>query len=174
MALEKKVKQGRLDWLNFAYGVGAAIVIIGAMFKFLNYPYASEALLVGLLTEAIVFFISAFELKKEDVMYKWEKIFPQLTREGETRVEQLEQMLDKANMDPMIIERLTRSIEKLEENVGKMNGISETVSLNEHIVRMKQTSENFEREITKLNTSISEMNAYYMKMLEVMGNKKSA
>jgi gliding motility-associated protein GldL len=154
--------------------VGAAIVIIGAMFKFLNYQGANTALLVGLLTEAIVFFISAFELKKEDVMYKWEKIFPQLTREGETRVEQLEQMLEKANMDPLVIERLTRSIEKLEENVGKMNGISETVSLNEHIVRMKQTSENFEREITKLNTSIADMNAYYVKMLEVMGNNKSA
>jgi gliding motility-associated protein GldL len=174
MAVNKKDRQGKLDWLNFAYGVGAAIVIIGAMFKFLNWQYASTMLLIGLLTEAIVFFVSAFEWKREDVMYRWERIFPQLTREGETRVEQLEQMLDKANMDPMIIERLTRSIEKLEENVGKMNGISETVALNEHIGRMKQTSENFEREITKLNTSISEMNAYYVKMLEVMGNKKSA
>ena len=61
MAVRKK---GKLSPLNVAYGVGAAVVITGAMFKFLNWRFANEMLFVGLLTEAIVFFISAFELVK--------------------------------------------------------------------------------------------------------------
>ena len=44
MAVKKKT---RLDPLNVAYGVGAAVVIIGAMFKFLNFPFANEMLFVG-------------------------------------------------------------------------------------------------------------------------------
>ena len=169
MAVKRKA---RLDWLNFAYGVGAAIVITGAMFRFLNFGPANQMLMVGLLTEAIVFFISAFEMKKDDIVYQWDKLFPSLTKDGESKIEQLDQLLEKANLDPMVIERLTKSIEKLEQNVSKMNAISDTASLNEHIMRMKQTSENFEREITKLNSSISEMNDYYNKMLDVMGNKR--
>jgi hypothetical protein len=169
MAVKRKA---RLDWLNMAYGVGASIVIIGAMFKFLDLEHANEMLMFGLITEAIVFFISAFEMKKEDISYRWDRLFPQLTKEGESKIEKVEEMLERSNLDPMVIERLVKSIEQLEQNVGKMNAISDVGSLNDHILRMKQTSENFEREVTKLNTSIAEMNNYYMKMLEVMGNKR--
>lgn len=170
MAVRRKA---RLDALNVAYGVGAAIVITGAMFKFLNYEGANIMLFVGLTTEAIVFFISAFELKRNSVDYQWDKVFPQLTKDGPSKVEEIEDALDKANLDPEIIKRLTVSIEKLEQNVHKMNEVSDTAQLTEHISRMKQSSENFEHEINKLNQSIAEMNNYYMKMLEVMGNKSN-
>lgn len=170
MAVKKKAT---LDPLNVAYGIGAAIVITGAMFKFLNYEYANQMLFVGLATEAIVFFISAFELKKEEVDYKWDKIFPQLTREGESQIQKVEELLENANLDPQIVQRLSDSIEKLEQNVQKMNSVSDTAQLAEHLERMKKSSETFEQEISKLNQSIGEMNNYYMKMLEVMGNKKT-
>lgn len=170
MAVKRKAK---LDPLNVAYGVGAAIVLTGAMFKFLNYEYANEMLFVGLATEAIVFFISAFELKREDVEYRWDRLFPQLTKDGETNIQMVEEMLEKANLDPQIVERLTNSIEKLEHNVNQMNAVSDTARLAEQLDRMKSSSETFEKEITKLNESIAEMNNYYMKMLDVMGNKKT-
>lgn len=170
MAVKRKAK---LDPLNVAYGVGAAIVLTGAMFKFLNYEYANEMLFVGLATEAIVFFISAFELKHEDVEYRWDRLFPQLTKDGETNIQMVEEMLEKANLDPQIVERLTNSIEKLEHNVNQMNAVSDTARLAEQLDRMKSSSETFEKEITKLNESIAEMNNYYMKMLDVMGNKKT-
>jgi len=169
--MEVKKKES-LDLLNFFYGMGAAVVITGAMFRFLNWDGASYMLGLGLVTEALVFAFSAFVWKKEEVVYKWDKLFPQLTRDGESRIEQLDDMLEKANLDPLIMERLTKSIEKLEQNIGKMNDISDTASLAENLIKMKQTSENFERELTRLNSSIAEMNNYYSKMLDVMGNKK--
>lgn len=171
MALKRKAK---LDPLNVAYGVGAAVVITGAMFKFLNFPFASEMLFVGLAVEALVFFISAFELKKDDVDYHWDRIFPQLTKEGENKIERIEDWIEQADLDPMVIQRLTKSIERLEQNVNRMADMSDVAQLNDQVEKMRQSSEMFEQEISKLNTSISQMNSYYMRMLEVMGNKSQA
>lgn len=171
MALKRKAK---LDPLNVAYGVGASVVIIGAMFKFLNFPFANEMLFVGLAVEALVFFISAFELKKEDIDYHWDRIFPQLTKEGENKIERIEEWIEQADLDPMVIQRLTKSIERLEQNVNRMADMSDVAQLNDQVEKMRQSSAMFEQEISKLNTSISQMNTYYMRMLEVMGNKTQA
>ena len=43
------------------YGIGAAIVILGALFKILHLKGADQMLIIGLTTEAVIFFISAFE-----------------------------------------------------------------------------------------------------------------
>jgi gliding motility-associated protein GldL len=51
------------------YGIGAAIVIVGALFKIIHLKFANELLIVGLLTEAGIFFLSAFE--KPHVDYDW-------------------------------------------------------------------------------------------------------
>ena len=161
----------RFDPLNMAYGIGAAVVIFGLLAKFLHWPYANTFLFVGLATEAIVFFISAFEMKKVERDYKWEKLFPQLVREGDSPIERLEQLVEKANLDPVIIEKLTRSVELLEQNITKMSEVSNTAQFAQHIERMRQASETFEDEVIRLNKSISEMNAYYEKMLDVFGTQ---
>lgn len=62
--------------LNFCYGWGASIVIVGAMFKLLHLPFGNEILFVSMITEAVVFFISAFE--KPGNEYHWEEVFPVL------------------------------------------------------------------------------------------------
>lgn len=66
--------------LNFAYSFGAAIVILGALFKLLYLPYADIMLGVGMGTEAIIFALSAFD--KPTTNYKWEEVFPVLTTEN--------------------------------------------------------------------------------------------
>jgi gliding motility-associated protein GldL len=47
--------------MNFAYGMGAAVVIVGALFKIQHWPFAGELLIIGLLTEAFIFALSAFD-----------------------------------------------------------------------------------------------------------------
>lgn len=61
-------------FFNIAYSVGASIVIIGAMAKILHWRFGDELLMIGMITEAIVFLISAFE--KPDKEYKWEEVYP--------------------------------------------------------------------------------------------------
>ncbi len=70
--------KGKLDAITFIYGFGAAVVLVGAMFKFLGWQFANELFILGLSIEAIVFLISAFERQTEDKEYNWENVFPQL------------------------------------------------------------------------------------------------
>lgn len=71
-------------WKQFMaklYGIGAAIVIVGALFKIMHWPGAGPMLIVGLTTEAIIFMFSAFEpLHEED---DWSLVFPQLAGLGD-------------------------------------------------------------------------------------------
>ena len=56
-------------WKNFIaklYGLGASVVIIGALFKIQHWPLAGTMLTIGLLTEAVIFFFSAFEPLQKD------------------------------------------------------------------------------------------------------------
>lgn len=66
-------------FFNIAYSVGAAIVIIGAMGKLLHWRSGDTLLMIGMITEAIVFLISAFE--KPDKEYKWEEVYPVLAED---------------------------------------------------------------------------------------------
>jgi len=66
-------------WKNFIaklYGLGASVVIIGALFKIQHWPLAGMMLTVGLLTEAVIFFFSAFEPLHEEI--DWSLVYPEL------------------------------------------------------------------------------------------------
>lgn len=64
---------------GMAYGLGASVVIIGALFKIMHFPGAGPMLMIGMGTEAILFAISAFEPAHRE--YKWDILFPQLNNE---------------------------------------------------------------------------------------------
>ena len=71
-------------WKNFIaklYGLGASIVIVGALFKIQHWPLAGTMLTVGLLTEAVIFFFSAFEPLHEEI--DWTLVYPELANVGE-------------------------------------------------------------------------------------------
>jgi len=80
--MSSKKKKGKLDAITFIYGVGAAVVLVGAMFKFLAWNFANEMFILGLSIEAVVFLISAFERHTDDEEYRWEQVFPQLSNEN--------------------------------------------------------------------------------------------
>jgi gliding motility-associated protein GldL len=56
------VSKGWKKFMGFIYGWGAAIVMVGALFKIEHLPGATIMLTVGLLTEALIFFLSAYFL----------------------------------------------------------------------------------------------------------------
>ncbi|MDR0421698.1 MAG: gliding motility protein GldL [Proteiniphilum sp.] len=64
-------------FINFAYNFGAAIVILGAMCKLLHFAFGNEMLFIGMVTECIVFILSAFDAPVRD--YRWEQVFPELS-----------------------------------------------------------------------------------------------
>lgn len=66
--------------VNIVYSVGASVVIIGALFKILHWPGASQVLMIGMFTEAFLFIIGA--LDKPHPEFHWDNVFPQLLEYG--------------------------------------------------------------------------------------------
>ncbi|MFM7746905.1 MAG: gliding motility protein GldL, partial [Bacteroidota bacterium] len=68
-------KKGKVT-LNYLYGWGASVVIIGALFKIRHLAFADFFLTLGLGTEALIFFVSGFEPPAEET--DWSLVYPEL------------------------------------------------------------------------------------------------
>lgn len=88
--------QGKV-MLNYAYSWGAAIVILGALFKLTHLPGANFMLFAGMGTEVLVFFISAFDRPFKS--YKWESVFPNIKIAGADYGKKNEGEEEKENSD---------------------------------------------------------------------------
>jgi len=109
--------------MNMVYGLGAAVVILGALFKIMHWPYGNGMLIIGLVTEALVFTISAFE--KVDSDLDWSLVYPELAGgdpKNEKQATDAERMLSKkldsllsdAKVDGELMVSLSKSIRNFE------------------------------------------------------------
>jgi gliding motility-associated protein GldL len=130
--------------LNMVYGLGAAIVLVGALFKILHLsigPITGAVMLtIGLLTEAFIFAYSAFfEPIEEDLI--WTNVYPELTggtpkeRTSNSDVDmegmmtkRLDEMLKESNLDAELIGSLSSSIENFKGASENMKVSSDTVA----------------------------------------------
>ena len=149
------------------YGWGAALVIIGALFKIEHLPGASIMLILGLGTEAIIFFFSAFEKQPEEV--DWGLVYPELDRMNDPDAakkpaQQLDDALAKAKIDNELVESLNEglrsfgeSAKQLNETVSAASGISEyNAQIQEGIKNMNAMNSLYE---LQLQTSNQQMEA---------------
>lgn len=148
---------GGKKWKSFMaklYGFGAAIVIVGAMFKIMHWPGAGPMLVIGLSTEAVIFFFSAFEAPHEDV--DWSLVYPELAgmhgEEGETKLavedkgsvtEQLDAMFEDAKIGPELIASLGAGMRNLGDQANKLSNITDaSVATNEYVTSVKSAAKN--------------------------------
>ena len=118
---------------NMAYGIGAAIVIVGALFKIQHWPYGSLILTIGMVVEAIVFFISAFDAVEEDL--DWTKVYPELgdaDSEGAgvngMLSQKLDNLLQEAQVDTELMTNLGNSIKNFHTAAEGLSVASESIS----------------------------------------------
>ena len=134
--------------MNAIYGLGAAVVIVGALFKILHWPGANLMLTAGLLTEAGIFLISAFEPVHEDV--DWSLVYPELAggeptdrKKGGSVSQQLDSMLTQAKVGPELIESLGSGLQSLSTNVKDMASMSSAaVATNEYAESASKAASN--------------------------------
>lgn len=148
MANFLKSKKGK-NFLNFVYGIGASVVIFGAWMKILHLPGANLFLTIGLLTEVIIFAISAFDFP--DAGYDWTLVYPELAagssldskRKGlKSASQQLDQMLQKAKMGPELIDSLQKGFTNLNDNVSRMADLSDaSVATKEYSSNVKAAAQ---------------------------------
>lgn len=126
-------------YLNYAYSLGAAVVIAGALFKIMHWKGADIMLIVGMSTEVLIFVISAFEPQGAmHAEYEWERVYPELAAEGPANknqkplTQQLDKMLSDAKVGPDLINSLGKGFSSLGESVSKLNDLTEaTVAAND-------------------------------------------
>lgn len=193
------MKPGSKGWKLFMaklYGFGAAIVIVGAMFKIMHWPGAGAMLVVGLSTEALIFIFSAFEPIHEDP--NWELVYPELAlghdedfdpeslpskaggKSGGV-TDELDKMLEEAKIDSALLERLGDGMRALGDNAAQLKGVTSAAAATDSYVDSLQAasekvatlSESYERAslaISGMTSSEEEGQSFGEQMQKVSKN----
>ena len=149
-------RRGFRNFMAKLYGWGASVVILGALFKINHYPLANEMLVVGLGTEAIIFFFSAFE--PPYVEPDWSLVYPELGglyhgdesvegggKRGKKPTQELDDLLKQSHIDKQLIDRLGEGMRKLSDNTAKLSDITDAAgATNEFVTRVKGASKSAE------------------------------
>lgn len=157
-------------FMGYLYGWGAGIVIFGALFKINHWPGGTIMLIIGMGTEVIIFFMSAFEPPHKE--FDWTLVYPQLAgilpgeegkpaegeeamenllegqeEEGEVQSEaadpltqQLNKMLEEANISPDLIERLGVGMSNLADSAASMNNMATATAATDKFVSNMDTA----------------------------------
>ncbi|MBS9766903.1 MAG: gliding motility protein GldL [Flavobacteriaceae bacterium] len=150
---------------NMIYGIGAAIVIVGALAKLQHWPYGGILLTVGMVVEAFVFFVSAFEPVEEDI--DWSRLYPELndkksdslatTDEAQSMLSQkLDDMLREARLDANLIQNLTN-------NLQNFKGATENI---QPMIDSIASSNKYSQQISMAATQLETLNSAYKTQME--------
>ena len=179
--------------MGFVYGWGAAVVMVGALFKIQHLPGAGMMLTVGLLTEAFIFFLSAFEPPHEEV--DWSLVYPELAGVDEalnitdkkaavsskkSALEKFDAMIENAEITPELFEKLGSGLKNLNNTTEKLHDVSDaTVATNNYVANFEKASEkvsefadNYGSSAQKLNVHADQLAVSYEKsanMVSVSG-----
>ncbi len=179
---------------NFIIGVGAAIVLIGALFKLESWPYASEMLITGLSVEAFIFLFLGIIGPEKD--YYWEKLYPGLDdyhshissiTQGEkpaAAVPQLNGQVVENKLGGMLDE-----LQSMSKSLGSLKALQEAdfsgtadqvkamgnfyAKLNSAMSELAQSVEDtkaYKDNLTALNKNLGSLNSVYGGMLNAMSN----
>ena len=148
--------------MKYVYGLGAAVVIMGALFKIMHWPGASLMLIVGLSTEAVIFIMSVLEPVHLDA--DWSRVFPELAdTEGEgveevegvglydlikagsdepgSQADKLADKLNDAGIDNALIGRLKDGMSNLADNASSLGSMSSaTGATGEYVSSLQNAS----------------------------------
>jgi gliding motility-associated protein GldL len=181
-------------WKNFMaklYGLGASIVIIGALFKIQHWPGASIMLTVGLTTEAVIFFFSAFEPLHEEL--DWTLVYPELAgmtdpdemenyKEGLTagrndeNLDRFDKMIEDSKLKPETFSVLSENLAQLNQTATELSDVSKMSGATREYVNNFQTAAETLNQMTSfysqsteaLNSSVGNLSQSYQKSADLV------
>ncbi|MBC8397263.1 gliding motility protein GldL [Flavobacteriaceae bacterium] len=168
--------------MNMAYGLGAAIVIIGALMKIIHKdlgPLSGNTLLsIGLITEALIFALSAFDTPEEDP--DWALVYPELeggsasasSKESPQGLlsKKLDGILKEAKIDASLVGSLSSSIKDMEASAK--SGADSADSLAKVNKEFADNAEKLQKQMASLAANLESLNNVYGGVLGAMNNKK--
>ncbi len=180
-------------WKNFMaklYGLGASVVIIGAMFKLMHWPGASLMIVVGLSTESIIFFFSAFEPLHEEL--DWTLVYPELAgmtdpdEMDDIREENLagrgvglqkfDELFQEADIRPETVKSLSKGLNSLNETTSNLADITAaSLATKEYLNSMKSAaqaiqdvSSSYSQNSGSLNESVNSLASSYKQTADIV------
>lgn len=152
--------------MGYVYGWGASLVLIGALFKLQHWNHSGIMLTIGLMTEAFIFFLSAFEppLEQPD----WSKVYPELQEDYEllesaddvqnTIKGSFDAMLSSTNITPELLAKIGKSLVDLSNTASGISDISTaTLATDVYVKNLNSASESmmaFSEMNTQANNTI--------------------
>ena len=172
--------------VGYAYGFGAAIVIVGALFKILHLPGAAVVLTLGMGTEAFLFALSAFEDPHKE--YHWDLVFPQLeggeggpimgaapaaapaAKSGNS----IDDIAQAGKLSESDVQKLNDGIRKLSETAAQISDVTAAVSASSNYARNMNAASDaigaFAATQASLKASSDSLFASYKTVAESMSN----
>jgi len=155
-------------FINMSYGLGASIVIIGALFKITHFEIGlltgNVMLSIGLITEAIIFAISAFEPIEDDL--DWSLVYPELAGGSKSKKEnqspegllskKLDELLKDAKIDGELMASLGESIRNFEGAAKNMAPTADSIS----------ATKKYSEELSLAAAQMESLNSLYKVQLE--------
>lgn len=170
--------RGYKKTMNFVYGIGAAVVIIGALFKIqhLSFGFLTGGVMLtaGLITEALVFLISAFESPDEET--DWSLVYPELAGGKAKKKEQkdvesessegllskkLDSLLADAKIDAELMNSLGSSMKNFQSAAQGLSAASESVT----------STNKYNEEMSKAALQMESLNNLYKVQVENVGKQ---
>ena len=177
------------------YGIGAAVVIVGAQFKIQHLPGAGPMLTVGLLTEAVIFFLSAFQPHQAET--DWSLVYPELsegydpsTNDNRFREKtpapngltgKLDDMLKNANVTPEALTNLGQGLNRLSATTAQLGKLGEATNVTDEYTQKVRTAAqsldginkayaNTVDAITSLSNATGDAKEYHLQVQNVTKN----
>lgn len=186
-----------VNFMTKLYGWGASVVIIGALFKIMHFPGAGIVLTAGMITEALIFFFSAFEPPLAH--YDWALVFPEFAigKEDEKEVkdkkaakklapnapitQQLDHALEEAKIGPELLESLASGMRNLGENAKKLSGVSDAAAATDGYVSnlakaadsVTNLSSAYNKAATTLESTASKSGEYFDNIAKATSSVKT-
>ena len=154
-------------FMGYVYGWGAAVVMIGALFKLEHLQYSGVLLAIGLITEAFIFFLSAFEPPLEQP--EWSKVYPELREDYEIEGYEelapkskkgLDQLFSNTELTPELLDKVGKGLSNLSNTAKGISDISSaTLATDIYVKNLGSASEsmgNLAEINNKANESINQ------------------
>lgn len=157
-------------FFNFAYSIGAAVVILGALFKILHLPMGSELLMIGMGTEVMMFVLTAFDRPPKE--YAWEDVFPVLdSKNPEDRPDFSTMAVNQTATEEQPQPEAQQYMPATQPQIAEVLTEEETSSLRTSIERMAAASEQLSR-MSELATATTDYLAQMSQIAEQMSQLK--
>jgi len=169
-------RKGFKTFMARLYGWGASIVIVGALFKIQHWPLSGAFLVLGLGTEAIIFFFSAFEPPHEDV--DWSLVYPELAgmddedshsrkdrmKKKDPVAQQLDKLMQEANIGPELIESLGTGLRSISDSTSKLADLTNA----------SVATDDYVKNVSDAARSVGEMTNSYTKAAQAVDQLSSS